>query len=126
MHGKIIEGSYASHQVPLPKARSDDVELQALQDWLTSYNPHELFQIKSGVSAKEDWHPVDAILSIIPETESKKLGQKKEAYAGYEPLNVPSWMERGVEKGRQVSCMQEVGGLLKEVIAESVYLARHY
>ncbi|KZP31650.1 D-xylulose 5-phosphate/D-fructose 6-phosphate phosphoketolase [Athelia psychrophila] len=119
VHGKIIEGSYASHQVPLPKAKSDDVELQALQDWLASYNPHELFQIKADVLAHDDWHPVDAILSIIPETAATKLGQKKEVYAGYEPLRVPSWMERGVEKGQQASCMQAVGGLLKAVIAEN-------
>ncbi|KAF7985626.1 hypothetical protein HWV62_2125 [Athelia sp. TMB] len=119
LHGKIIEGSYASHQVPLAKAKTDNDELQALQNWLTAYNPHELFMIKSDVSEKEDWHPVDAILSVIPETSAKKLGQRKESYAGYESLNVPKWMERGVPKGKQVSCMQEVGSLLKEVIAKN-------
>ena len=102
----------------MAKAKTDDDELQALQSWLTSYNPHELFVIKSDVSEKEDWHPVDAILSVIPETAAKKLGQRKESYAGYESLNVPKWIERGVPKGKQVSCMQEVGSLLKDVMAE--------
>lgn len=53
---------------------------------------------------------------MIPEHDQKKLGQRKEAYDAYEALKVPNWLERGVEKGIQESCMKVVGSLLKEVI----------
>ena len=116
-HGEFIEGSFRSHQVPLPNAKTDEEELQALQHWLSSYKPHELFHIKS--NHKEDGHPIDDVLSIIP-FEQKKLGLRKEAYAAFEALQVPGWIDRGVEKGSQVSCMKVVGSFLKEVIKEYV------
>lgn len=37
IHGEFIEGSFHAHQVPLPKAKTDKEELQALQAWLESY-----------------------------------------------------------------------------------------
>jgi xylulose-5-phosphate/fructose-6-phosphate phosphoketolase len=41
--GKPVEGSYRSHQVPLPAARSKPEQLKQLETWLRSYRPHELF-----------------------------------------------------------------------------------
>jgi xylulose-5-phosphate/fructose-6-phosphate phosphoketolase len=105
--------------VPLPNAKTDEEELLALQHWLSSYNPHELFHMESNSSNhKKDGHPVDDVLSIIPEKQQKKLGQRKEAYAAFEALQVPEWIKRGVEKGSQVSCMKVVGSFLKEIIKE--------
>jgi xylulose-5-phosphate/fructose-6-phosphate phosphoketolase len=115
----LIEGSFHSHQVPLPNAKTDKEELQALQHWLSSYNPHELFHVKSESSDHQgDGHPVDDVLSIIPE--NNKIGQRKEAYAAFTALQVPVWIDKGVEKGSQVSCMKVVGSFLKEIIKEYV------
>ena len=41
--GHAIEGSWRAHQVPLPKAREDEGQRRALEDWLRSYRPEELF-----------------------------------------------------------------------------------
>ncbi|KAH9481511.1 putative phosphoketolase [Psilocybe cubensis] len=108
INGEIIEGSFHSHQVPLPGAKTSDEELAALQDWLSSYKPQELFT-PQGV-------PIDAVLSVIPDVNTKKLGQKKESYAAYTPLLTPEWMDNCVEKGTQESCMKAIGRFLKEVI----------
>jgi len=108
--GEFIEGSFHSHQVPLPSAKTSDVQLKALQEWLSSYHPAELFS-KDGV-------PNDAILSIVPEVNEKKLGQRKESYAAYKPLITPDWRDGCAEKGTQESCMKAVGRFLKEVIQE--------
>lgn len=59
IHGEFIEGSFHAHQVPLPKAKTDKEELQALQAWLESYKPKELFDAEG--------RPNKKILSIIPE-----------------------------------------------------------
>ncbi len=41
--GKIAEGSWRSHQVPLANARDSDEHLKVLEDWLKSYRAEELF-----------------------------------------------------------------------------------
>lgn len=43
LDGKKLEGNCASHQVPLPKAKTDHEQLQMLQAWLESYNFKELY-----------------------------------------------------------------------------------
>lgn len=108
VHGEIVEGSFHSHQVPLPLAKTNDEELGQLQDWLGSYGPDELFT--------EEGVPNEKILSVIPQSADKKLGQRKESYAAYTPLDVPEWQDLGVQKYKQESCMQAVGHLLAQVI----------
>ncbi|KAJ7746366.1 phosphoketolase [Mycena metata] len=110
-HGEFIEGSFHSHQVPLPGAKKDAEELAALQAWLKSYSPQELFT-PEGV-------PVPEVLSIVPDVAGQRLGQKKESFAGYAPLKVPEWEGFGVEQGSQESCMKAVGRLLTAVIKEN-------
>jgi xylulose-5-phosphate/fructose-6-phosphate phosphoketolase len=41
--GKPVEGSFRSHQVPLSRVREDPEQLRALEAWLRSYRPEELF-----------------------------------------------------------------------------------
>ncbi|KAI0035422.1 XFP N-terminal domain-containing protein [Vararia minispora EC-137] len=106
--GELIEGSFHSHQVPLPECKTEPEQLSALSRWLESYNPRELFT-ESGV-------PVDDILSIVPLTNSKKLGQRAEANGGYKPLDVPQWEPLAVKKGSQTSCMKAVGEFLHDVV----------
>ena len=38
-----VRGNFKAHQVPLPKAKSDETELRALEAWLRSYHFEELF-----------------------------------------------------------------------------------
>ena len=41
--GKKVEGTWRSHQVPLAQTRTDADHLQALEAWMRSYRPEELF-----------------------------------------------------------------------------------
>jgi xylulose-5-phosphate/fructose-6-phosphate phosphoketolase len=43
LHGLAVEGSFRSHQVPLPKAKEDAAQLGDLEAWMRSYRPEELF-----------------------------------------------------------------------------------
>ncbi|KXN81336.1 putative phosphoketolase [Leucoagaricus sp. SymC.cos] len=92
--GNIIEGSFQSHQVRLPKAKSDERHL-------------------------EDALPVEAVRRLIPSINNKRLGQKRESYKAYVPLDVPDWRPLAVEKGSQESCMKCVDTFLGEVIASN-------
>lgn len=115
LDGKYIEGSFNSHQVPLPAAKKSEEQLSLLNDWLSSYEPRELFT--------EDGQPVEEVLSIIPFRDDKKMGMRKEANANFRALDVPKWFEMGVQKGEQKSCTKVVGEFLHEVIKRSVHLA---
>src|SRR5882762_11868439 len=106
-HGEYIEGSFRAHQVPLPGAKSDPEQLNALQGWLESYKPQELFD--------HNGSPISQILDIIP-TEVKRIGLQPEANAICKPLDVPDWEQLAVKKGSQHSCMLAVGELLHDVI----------
>ena len=43
LHGLALEGTFRSHQVPLTNPRGDPEELAALESWMRSYRPEELF-----------------------------------------------------------------------------------
>ena len=116
LHGEFIEGSFRAHQVPLPESKTDASERAMLQEWLRSYGPKELFG-ESGV-------PNDAILSIVPKEEGKRLGMREEAFKAYTPLDVPDWKQFAVEKGSAQSCMKITGELVDAVCQRCVQAFR--
>ncbi|KAG6333272.1 hypothetical protein ID866_5814 [Astraeus odoratus] len=118
LHGEYVEGSYRSHQVPLPEVKTDTDELKMLHAWLSGYRPHELFCI-GGTRTTADGAPCPDLLSIIPEDKDKRLGTRKESYAAYQPLDIPEWKDFGVKKGTEASCMKTIGELLKQVIVDN-------
>lgn len=111
VHGQQIEGSFRSHQVPLPAAKSDPEELRALQEWLSSYSPKELFG--------DDGQVIETTLSIVPKDDDKKLGQRKETYDVYMPLKVPEWQQFAIQKDAQQSPMKTIGRLLDQVVVDN-------
>jgi xylulose-5-phosphate/fructose-6-phosphate phosphoketolase len=43
LYGLPVEGTFRSHQVPLPGARSDPEQLAMLEAWMRAYRPEQLF-----------------------------------------------------------------------------------
>lgn len=116
IHGSPIEGSFHAHQVPLPKAKSDDEELKALQMWLQSYRINELLTGET--------QPIEEILSLIPKTPEKCLGQRPEAYKSYTPLDLPPWKSDDFTSAieTQESSMAAVGQYLAQVMKRSAVI----
>ncbi|KAI5465415.1 XFP N-terminal domain-containing protein [Mariannaea sp. PMI_226] len=104
--GNFIEGSFRSHQIPVPNAGKDMDHLEILQSWLQSYNPQRLL---------EGGKPAESVVEIIPKNDFKKLGQLKTTYDPYQPLNLPDWKPFAVDKFDYHSCMQETGKFLSQV-----------
>ncbi|KAJ5507747.1 hypothetical protein N7527_009890 [Penicillium freii] len=111
LHGKFIEGSYHSHQVPLPKAKTDKEELDLLQGWLSSYKPEELFTSNGDV--------IDEIKSVIPTEDKKKLGQRIEVYNSYKPPKLPDWKPFCTEKGSHTSAMKVIGSFINQAFKDN-------
>ncbi|MFE3610006.1 phosphoketolase family protein [Streptomyces goshikiensis] len=83
VEGRVIEGSFHAHQVPLPDVREDPRQLRALEAWLRSYRPDELFDANG--------RPVAEVLSGIPEG-GMRIGAQPAANGGRlrHPLDLPS------------------------------------
>jgi len=105
--GEYIEGSFRSHQVPLPGAKSDPEQLNALQSWLESYKPHELFD--------RNGSPIPEILDIIP-TEAKKIGLRKEANQITSHWTFLTGRDWPLRKAASRVCMSVIAELLHDVI----------
>ncbi|KAJ5918478.1 Transketolase C-terminal/Pyruvate-ferredoxin oxidoreductase domain II [Penicillium verhagenii] len=66
LYGNFVEGFFHSHEVPLPKVKSDKEELDLVQKWLSDSKPEELFTETGDI--------IDEIKSIISTDNSEKLG----------------------------------------------------
>ncbi|MFJ8588872.1 phosphoketolase [Streptomyces sp. NPDC093595] len=71
--GRPVEGTWRSHQVPLPGVRDDPGHRAQLEEWLRSYRPEELFD--------EDGRPRPQVLACVPDGE-RRLGATRHANGG--------------------------------------------
>jgi xylulose-5-phosphate/fructose-6-phosphate phosphoketolase len=115
IHGTILEGSFSSHQVPLPAAKTDKEDLAALQAWLSSYKPDELFTETGDV--------IQGIKALLPES-SKRLGLRKEAYQGFVKPKLVDWKKYTVDKGGEASSMTTIAKFLDQVLVDNPHSVR--
>jgi len=115
-HGKQLLNSFASHQVALPDAKTDEGALRQLEAWLKSYEADQYFDfseenIKKGTIFKQE------LYDAIPKDVERRMGNLKETYDAFEPLELGDWQKFGYEKGGDdVSCMKAIGTYLVDVI----------
>lgn len=108
--------SFASHQVPLPAARTDAGELAHLNRWLLSYSPSTIFSSEADSSSSLF---SSSINSILPKSLERRLGFVSEAYADYKPLDLGDWKKFGYKKGDEVSAMKAIGKYLKDTVVRN-------
>jgi xylulose-5-phosphate/fructose-6-phosphate phosphoketolase len=71
--GVLVEGTWRSHQVPLPGVRDNPSHLRQLVEWLRSYRPEELFD--------ESGAPVPELLERAPRG-PRRMGASPHANGG--------------------------------------------
>jgi xylulose-5-phosphate/fructose-6-phosphate phosphoketolase len=86
MDGEPIEGSYRSHQIPIPDPKTNPEHLRLLEDWLRSYHVEELFD--------EQGRPKPEILEQCPKGE-RRMGSNPHTYGGRirKDLDLPGLLE---------------------------------
>ena len=113
MDGKSIEGSFRSHQVPGKDLKARPAHLKAVERWLRSYKPQELFDEQGRVA--ED------IRAICP-TGDRRMAANPHALGGglRRPLELPKLGDHAVNvksRGRtSASAMEVLGEYLRGVI----------
>ncbi|MFD7027350.1 phosphoketolase family protein [Streptomyces sp. NPDC059917] len=82
VEGKAVEGTFHAHQVPLPDAADDPEQLRALEGWLRSYRPQDLFDAGG--------RPVPDVLACVPKG-TARIGAQRAANGGHlrRPLPLP-------------------------------------
>ncbi len=78
--GLPVEGTWRSHQVPLPGVRENAEHRGQLEAWLRSYRPEELFG--------DDGTPSEQVLACVPEGE-RRLGATPHANGGLLRRDLP-------------------------------------
>ena len=113
--GVPVEGRYRAHQVPAAKASTDQGHLQALEDWLRSYQPETLFV---------DGCPVDDIQACIPQGD-RRMGMSPHTcgWTQMRSLATPPLADYAMaidgRGGTVTSALQHAGAWLREVMERS-------
>ena len=112
--GQPAEGSFRSHQVPIPDARDNESHRRALEGWLRSYRPEELFD-ESGAPVAE--------LVALPPKGTRRMSDNPVANGGLlrHDLSLPDFRSYAVdvpEPGRHThESTRVLGGWLRDVVA---------
>jgi xylulose-5-phosphate/fructose-6-phosphate phosphoketolase len=111
--GVPVEGTFRAHQVPLAGLAERPEHLRALEAWMRSYRPEELFD-ESGALRGE-------LAATAPRGE-RRMGANPHANGGLltRPLELPDFRDYAVdvpEPGRATAeATRVLGGLLRDVI----------
>ena len=119
LDGKPVEGSFRSHQVPVPDAKHNPAHLKLVEDWLRSYRVEELFDA-GGIPAAD-------LLALCP-LGGRRIGSNPHTFGGRlrQPLALPAMHEHAtpprseepLARGRvNASSVEAVGRYLAGVIA---------
>ncbi|MFI9626052.1 phosphoketolase [Streptomyces sp. NPDC052042] len=112
--GMPVEGTWRSHQVPLPGVRDNPDHLRQLEAWMRSYRPQELFDASG--------RPTAQVLGCVPGGDAR-LGATPYANGGLmlRELPIPPLEEFAVAVDEPGTVLHEptrvLGGLLEAVMA---------
>ena len=112
--GLQTEGTWRSHQVPLAEVRTNGAHLAALEAWMRSYRPEELFD-RAGA-------PVPALRELAPEGR-RRMSANPHTNGGLlvSDLVLPDFRDHAVQVERRGTGTTEatrvLGGYLRDVVA---------
>ena len=114
--GQPVEGTWRAHQVPIPECKKPE-HLQSLDDWLRSYDPHELFDAQGRL--------VEELAELAP-TGRQRMGCNLHANGGelLQALALPDFHQYAVALAQPGSVKAEatrvLGGFLRDVMERNL------
>jgi len=115
LDGVPVEGTWRSHQVPIPDVKTPG-HLRALEDWMRSYRPEELFDDGGGL--------LPELAELAPRGE-RRMSANPHANGGVllRDLELPDYREYGVDVPKPGVSASEatrvLGGFLRDVVARN-------
>jgi xylulose-5-phosphate/fructose-6-phosphate phosphoketolase len=120
--GLPVEGTWRAHQVPLSAVRENPEHLAALEAWLRSYRPEELFDAAG--------RPLPELIGEAP-TGAQRMGASPHANGGLlvRPLDLPDFRRYAAEVtkpgGSSTEPTRVLGRWLRDVVRDNA-LARNF
>ncbi len=113
--GLPVEGTFRAHQVPLARPRDDPEQLAALEAWLRSYAPEELFD--EGGALREE------LAALAPQGE-RRMGANPHANGGLllRPLELPDFRDYAVDVPSPASKTSEATRVLGYFLRDAMRL----
>jgi xylulose-5-phosphate/fructose-6-phosphate phosphoketolase len=111
--GRPVEGSFRSHQVPLTELGSKPERLEALEAWMKSYRPEQLF---------DDHGRLKAELTALAPTGARRMGANPHANGGLllKDLAMPRFEDYAVSitapGGKEAESTRIAGRFLRDVM----------
>ena len=115
LDGVQIEGTFRAHQVPAMQARTNPEHLRALERWLRSYEPEQLFDEQGG--------PASAVLAMCPAGD-KRIGANPHVNGGRMrvPLRLPELHTHAVHVTEHGAASDSALGTLGRYLADVLRL----
>ncbi|HVY93150.1 MAG TPA: phosphoketolase family protein, partial [Bryobacteraceae bacterium] len=120
LDGKPVEGTFRSHQVPLPAARTRPDELRMLEDWMRSYKAEELFDARGALRSE--------FASLAPKGD-RRMGANPHANGGLlrKDLSLPEFRAYAVDVPTPGASIAEAtrvqGAYLRDVLKANLETA---
>lgn len=111
--GHRVEGTFRSHQVPLPAARTNPEQLRQLEEWMKSYRPEELFNANGSL--------ISELSALAPEG-TRRMGANPHANGGLllKELVMPDFRDYAVALAKpgtvEAEATRIAGRLLRDVM----------
>ncbi|HEU5376496.1 MAG TPA: phosphoketolase family protein [Ktedonobacteraceae bacterium] len=116
LNGVPIEGTFRSHQVPIDDVRTNPAHLKMLEDWMRSYRPAELFDVR-GRLAQE--------LAALAPTGERRMGANPHANGGklLVNLNLPDFTTYAIEVKKPATTFYgntlQLGAFLRDIFTHN-------
>ncbi|HET6811733.1 MAG TPA: phosphoketolase family protein [Acidimicrobiales bacterium] len=111
--GQAVEGTWRSHQVPLAEVRTDRDHLAALEEWMRSYRPDELF---------DETGALVPALAALPPRDDRRMSANPHANGGLllRGLEMPDFRSYAVDVPKPGTGFSEatrvLGTFLRDVV----------
>ena len=113
VNGQLVEGTFRSHQVPLSQLAEKPEHLTALEGWMRSYRPEELFDADGRLVAE---------LAELAPTGARRMGASPHANGGelLRDLSLPDFRDYAVDVPEPASSSAEATRVLGEYLRDVI------
>jgi xylulose-5-phosphate/fructose-6-phosphate phosphoketolase len=119
--GKLLEGYWRAHQIPIPDVASNPAHLKILEDWMRSYKPEEVFDKEGKL--------IDELAELAPVGQAR-MSANPVGNGGLlrKALDIPDFRQYALQKIEpgfsNLPSMSNMARFLRDIIAKNLHTFR--